>query len=162
MFPFMRRFAWLGRDRSPRALALRALDRGHYDDAERRLSELLELGAPPAELALLHNKRGVARTYLQRRDDARADFEAALAALPRFAPALTNVGNLLLEDGEYSAAIAQYERAIRADDTYAVAHFNLGIAYKKLGRFDEGVRELRRAQRLEGRWWFTYSAGRRP
>ncbi len=76
---------------------------------------------------------------------------AALQLHPRHAGALTNLGNLALEDDDVAGAIEHYERAIAADAEYAVAYFNLGVAYKKTGRIAEGVRALRQAQRLEWR-----------
>lgn len=150
MFTFMQRFAWFRKDESPRDVALRALERGRFDHAEARLTEVLRDAHAPAERALLFNKRGVARVLCGRREDARADFCAALEAVPRYAPALTNIGNLLLEDGKLDEAIEQLRAAIRADDEYALAHRNLGVAYRRAGRLGDAVRELRRAQRLEG------------
>jgi tetratricopeptide (TPR) repeat protein len=150
MFTFMRRFAWFRKDDSPRGQALRALEHGRLDEAEAQLSALLGGPLTPVERSQLLNKRGVARVLSGRRDDARADFCAALDALPRYAPALTNIGNLLLEEGKLDDAIEQYQGAIRADDEYALAHRNLGVAYRKCGRLGDSVRELRRAQRLEG------------
>jgi tetratricopeptide (TPR) repeat protein len=91
---------------------------------------------------------------LGERDRALRDFSEALAAVPRFAPALTNIGNLLLEEGVFDEAIAHYEAAIRADETYALAHLNLSVAYRKTGRRAAAVRELRLAHRLEGRGIF--------
>ena len=108
------------------------------------------------EAAFLLNKRGVARIGLKERDLAQADFEAALERVPRYAPALANLGNLLFEQGDVDGAIARYEAAIAADEEYAVAHHNLGVAYKRAGRMGEAVRSMRRAMRLEGR------AARRP
>lgn len=149
MFNFFKRFASMGRDGSPRGLALLALGRRRYADAERQFGEILDAGAPAAERPLLYNKRGVARMHLGRRDDAFADFCAALDVLPTYAPALTNVGNLLLEDGVFDDAIAYYQSAIRSDDNHAAAHQNLGIAYRRMGRIADAVREFRRAQRIE-------------
>ena len=57
----------------------------------------------------------------------------------------------MLEAGEIDAAIVRYEEAIAADPQYALAHLNAGTAYKRAGRFNEGVRALRAAQRLERR-----------
>ena len=154
MFRFWRRFAFL-RAPSPRARALAALARRDYATAERELDALLEGGeaAPAAsaarERAFLHNKRGVARIGCNRPDDARADFDAALRWVANYPPALTNLGNLLLEQGRVDDAIARYQAAILADPDYAVAHLNLGVAYKRAGRVEEGVRELRASQRLE-------------
>jgi tetratricopeptide (TPR) repeat protein len=151
MFTFLRRFAWFGRDESPRTLALRALRLGSLDEAERRFDELIPVSQTAGERALLHNKRGVVRVARGCRDEALDDFNAALLAVPNYAPALTNIGNLLLEDGAVDEAIVHYEAAIRADDEYAIAHQNLAIALKRLGHHADAVRELRRAHRLEGR-----------
>jgi len=147
MFTFLRRFA---RDQSPRGLALAAIERGEFAHAERQLDALLAEAQSPADQAFYQNKRGIARVGLGRRDEALEDFHGALALVAAYPPALTNVGNLLLEDGALDDAIAHYEAAIRSDDLYGVAHQNLGVALKRAGRIDEAVRELRRAARLEG------------
>jgi lipoprotein NlpI len=133
------------------ACALRALERREFASAEAALNELLAQPCTRAERAFLLNKRGVARIGLELRDLARNDFAAALDVLRDFPPALTNLGNLLLEDGELEAAIAHYERAIANDSEYAIAYLNLGVAHKRAGRLDEAVRALRQASRLEQR-----------
>ena len=120
---------------------------GQYARAEAELSRLLETESRIRERAGIFNKRGVARIEQGRRDDALPDFAAALELQPAFAPALVNVGNLLLESGDVEGAIVNYEAALRSDDHYRVAHLNLGVAYKKLGRHAEAVREFRRADR---------------
>jgi tetratricopeptide (TPR) repeat protein len=129
-------------------LALRSLAHGEYEDALRRLDALLNDETTARGRAAVANKRGVALVGLGRRSDARQAFEDALELQPRFAPALVNLGNLLLEEGELEAAVAQYEAAIRSDDRYAPAHHNLAVAYKRLGRTADSVRELRRAHKL--------------
>ena len=118
---------------------------------EAELTSLLERPSDGPERAFLLNKRGVARIGLELRANAREDFAAALEAHPCYAPALTNLGSLLLEEGRLEEAIAHYERAVKSDRDYAVAHLNLGVAYKRAGRVAEGVRALRYAQRLEDR-----------
>lgn len=136
---------------TPYEEAVRLLGSGRYGEAEARLTELLEGETAAPERAAVANKRGVARVQLGRRDDALADFQLALTLRPDFAPALVNIGNLLLEGGRLDEAIAQYERAVRVDDEYALAHLNLSAAYKKAGRHEEAVREYRRGGKLEGR-----------
>jgi tetratricopeptide (TPR) repeat protein len=140
-------------NRSEITLALAALERGDHVMAESALTALIEAQTEraPQELALLYNKRGVARVHQDRRDEARADFLAALVAVPRYAPALTNVGNLYFEAGDTQTAIVQFEAAIAADPDYAIAYFNLGAAYKRAGRFADSVRALRRGRQLEDR-----------
>ena len=80
----------------------------------------------------------------------RQDFDAALDARPAYAPALTNLGNLLLEARRrslrQSRGTSRDRQPIRE---YALAYLNLGVAYKRVGRIAEGVRALREAQRLE-------------
>ena len=104
----------------------------------------------PADAAAF-NKRGVRRIREGRRDEARADFEAALALDSRCAPALMNLGNLAFEGGDAAEAVRMYESAIEADPEYPLVHANLASAYKKLGRYDDAVRAMRRASKLEGR-----------
>lgn len=148
MFRLGPRFA-SARDPGPYAAALEALERRDFERAEREFTGLLAACEAPADRAFALNKRGVARAGLGQVQAACDDFTAALACVPRYAPALTNLGNVLLEEGALDAAIARYEEAIAADPQYAIAHLNLGTAYKRAGRFDEGVRALRAAQRLE-------------
>lgn len=138
------------RDREDFACALQALDRRDFAVAEAEFGALLERAAGAGlERAFLLNKRGVARIGLEQLELAQADFKAALEAQARYAPALTNLGNLLLEGGRLSEAILHYEHAIASDGEYAIAYLNLGIAYKRAGRIAEGVRALRQAERLE-------------
>ncbi|HLY01262.1 MAG TPA: tetratricopeptide repeat protein [Candidatus Cybelea sp.] len=140
------------RDREEFACALEALDRRDFARAQNELDSLLERESPRgAERAFLLNKRGVARIGLALHDLARADFDAALEAQAHYAPALTNLGNLLLESGRLEDAIDHYQRAIASDGEYAIAYLNLGVAYKRAGRIAEAVRALRQAQRLEQR-----------
>ena len=122
--------------------------------------EALEMGRPQEALAWLAraepsaaalNKRGVALMALGQNDEALATFCNAFLADERHAPALVNLGNLLLEDGASADAIDFYRAAIAYDDAYPLAHRNLGLALKRAGRRAEGVRALRLAARLEGR-----------
>src|SRR6266566_3639262 len=102
---------------TPYALALDALARGQFAEALERLDALLQDERLAGEQrAAVTNKRGVALVSLQRSEEARRAFEAALEIKPRYAPALVNIGNLHLESGEIEAAVARYEAAIAADD----------------------------------------------
>jgi len=131
------------------ACVFEALRRRDFSEAAASATRLLAECSTAGERAFLLNKRGVANAALQRASDARRDFDEALLQIAEHPPALTNIGNLLFDAGEYEAAIAQYRRAISQDPLYAVAYVNLAAAYKRLGRFDEAVEALRRAQRLE-------------
>lgn len=128
-----------------------ALETGDHAGAVLEFEQVLSEGSEPGRLATAHNKRGVALVGLGRRDEALEAFCAALAQDERCAPALVNLGNMLLEGGHALDAIDYYDAAIRADETYPAAYRNLGIALRRVGRRAESVRALRSADRIAGR-----------
>ena len=133
------------------ARGLRAIEAGRFEEAEAPLRAALdEASAGPAR-ALVYNKLGVAYVAARRREEALGAFAEALDCDPACAPALTNIGTLLLEDGHVDDAIDHYDAAIVADDGYALAYRNLGIALRRAGRRDASVSALRKADRLEAR-----------
>lgn len=153
---FDRLFAGLRPPRPPRPATpyesgLAALERGQPAEALAAFERAVLAAGNERERAEAHNKRGVALVELRRFDAALDAFCEALALDERCAPALVNLGSLLLEEGHPLDAIDYYEAALRADDKYAVAHRNLGIAFKRIGRRGEAVRHLRAAARLESR-----------
>jgi tetratricopeptide (TPR) repeat protein len=132
--------------------AVAALETGRPDAALVELERAFEEAADAPACARVLNKRGVALVALDRRDDARAAFEAALELDPRSAAAIVNLGNLLLEAGDVEQAVERYRTALRVDEQYAPAHRNLGIACKRAGKRSEAVGHFRTATRLELRW----------
>ena len=90
--------------------------------------------------------RGTAAIYDNDTAEAKRLFEAALENDPHHYRALTNLGNLALESGDTDAAIAAYEKALKLNDTFANAHHNLGVAYRRKGQLNKSVRSLRKAQ----------------
>jgi lipoprotein NlpI len=134
--------------RSPFADGLRAFERGRFDEA---MALFTEAALDPQYKASALSKRGVCKVRLTDLVGARADFEAAIACDPRFAPALANLGNMEQELDRFDSALERYKAAIAADANYAPAHHNLGVLYRKLGRVEESVRELRAAGMLESR-----------
>lgn len=151
MFTLRRFLALFRRPQTPLARAERAIAFGRYDRALMLLDRLLQMPLERRAQIEAANKRGVVLVHLGRRDEARAAFEAVVAAAPRFAQARVNLGNLELEAGAAERAIAAYESALIADPDCASAYRHLGIAYKRLGRTAEAVRALKQAGRLEGR-----------
>jgi tetratricopeptide (TPR) repeat protein len=154
MFDVRAVFAALLPGRAPRNAYERgvlALDSGRHEHALSEFDRALAESGSAGAAAATHNKRGVAFIALGLPDAALEAFSSALEHDARHAPALANIGNLLLEDGHVLDAIDYYEAAIRMDERYPVAYRNLGVAYKRLGRQAEAVRALRAAARLEGR-----------
>ena len=144
-------FAGPRRALTPYERALTALEAGEYGVALDECAAALALAGDDAARADALNKRGVALVGLDRRDEALSAFCEALECSEKHAPALVNVGNLLLEDGNLEDAVDYYQAAMRADPAYPLAYRNLSVASKRLGRPGEAVRYLRVADRLEAR-----------
>ncbi|ROR29502.1 tetratricopeptide repeat protein [Inmirania thermothiophila] len=130
------------------AEALARLRAGDDDDARPILEALAARPDAPAgvhlNLALLLRRAGEPQAAL-------AAVERALAAAPRWAPALNLRGVLLREQGRLAEAEKAYRAAIRADRRYALAHHNLGVLEELfLGRPDEALKAYRRYLELAG------------
>ena len=154
MFDVRRIFAALRRRvpaRTPYSRAVAALEAGRHEEALLGFESAADEAGPRAVRALAYNKLGVTLVALGRRSDGLAAFDDALTCDERCAPALVNIGNLLLEDGDVRDAVDYYRAALRYDETYALAQHNLGVALKALGQRGAAVRALRTAARLEGR-----------
>ena len=95
------------------------------------------------------HRAGVMLIRLERRTEARDAFIEATTIQADYAPALTNLGNMALEQNDVEGAIQLYRRAIAAAPDYPGAHHNLGVAYRRQGRLSEYVSEQRQATRLE-------------
>jgi DNA-binding winged helix-turn-helix (wHTH) protein/TolB-like protein/Flp pilus assembly protein TadD len=83
------------------------------------------------------------------------DFNRALAEMetarrddPSSLIIQTDIGNILFRARKYDAAIAQLQRVIKTDGTFAQAHHDLALAYEMVGRGDDAIREMRRAGEL--------------
>ena len=82
--------------------------------------------------------------------NAKANAERALSLDPGSAEAHTSLAFYLYKfEWKWDEAEAEFRRAIAADPSYALAHHWYGEMLGLLGRFDEGIAELRRAHQLE-------------
>lgn len=99
--------------------------------------------------------------FLDKRGDlnqAERTFEKALSIDPHFPRLRTQLGYVRLLRGDYEAALGHYSEAIRNDFLDAEAHLNAGIAFDRLGRYDEAVAAYRRFLAMPG----DELAGSRP
>jgi tetratricopeptide (TPR) repeat protein len=132
----------LADDGPPSMIAIaQALRGGDPQGAETLATQMMAAsGVAPLDKAYLHMNRGLAREKLDRREDALADFTAAIDAniLPpaEQARALFDRAVTLDEMGRTEAAIADYSRAISIVPGYATALNNRGNAYRRIKKFD--------------------------
>ncbi|HUR97388.1 MAG TPA: tetratricopeptide repeat protein, partial [Pyrinomonadaceae bacterium] len=81
---------------------------------------------------------------------------------------MTDVGEIYCWAKHYEDAIEHLNEVIRVEPNYAVAHYELGIAYLKTNKITEAVAELSRARELESEprivsaLAFAFGAGGRP
>lgn len=153
MFDIFGRLAGLRRRElaGPMARGLIALEQGRLEEAVAAFEEAATTAKAVAQRVRAHNKRGVALVRLERRDEAVAAFYRALADDERYAPALCNVGGLLVEDDAPLDALDYFSAAERCDPAFPAVHQGLAVALRALGRRAESVRALRTAARLEAR-----------
>jgi Tfp pilus assembly protein PilF len=89
-------------------------------------------------------------------EDAKKYAEKALEIYPQFAEALTLRGILEINDGATDAGIADFDAAIKADPSYALAYTTMGAALNKSQRYDDATRSLTRAIALQPTAWQAY------
>lgn len=122
---------------------------GRWEKARDLYEKVLEQNP---ESAHAHNKIGA--ILAQRGDAAAAEerFHKALEIDPKYAQALSNLGNIYFTRGDYHGALAKYDAALAINPDSAVFMQNRAAALKKLGRIDESVSALKKAQTLDRRY----------
>jgi Tfp pilus assembly protein PilF len=93
-----------------------------------RLQESLKLFPNSARLWFA---LGIAHFADHNAEEAAKDFQHALEADQKFAPALAYIGMTEAEQGQYARAVDYYERALAVDEKLTVAHYLLADAMLK-------------------------------
>ncbi len=75
-------------------------------------------------------------------------FSQALKVDPTNALAYNNLGNALVDIGEFSRAIYCYRKALKYRPEYADARYNLAEAYRQAGDVDKAIAEYKRVIRM--------------
>lgn len=133
------------------AMAYRGL--GDLEAARRHLEQRGTVGVRPPDpvvdqLELLtegervHLVRGRLAFASGRYREAADEFATAVAADPKSARALVNLGTALGQLGDLNAAIEKYQQALVVDPDQTTAHFNLGSSLVELQRAAEAIPHL--------------------
>ena len=101
----------------------------------------------PSLMLLAHvlNSRGMAQERLENFEQAKADYNKAIAINPEYANAYNNRGNIKLKQADYNGAIKDYNRAIELNPQFVEAYCNRGIAKENLGDYSEAMENFDRA-----------------
>jgi protein O-GlcNAc transferase len=124
--------------------ALSAQRAGNLAEAERLYRQILGHTAAPEVLVNLGNVLAAQN----RREDALANYDKALAARPDFFEALFNRANVLLELKRPEDALQDFERVVRLRPDFPSGWNNRGTSLRNLQRLDEALASFSRAAAL--------------
>lgn len=96
-----------------------------------------------------HRRLGEIRFIQGRDEEALGEFTAALLVDPKQAGALSGAGQVHARNGRFAEAAAAARDAIALEPRLKDAHFTLGTSLLRLGRTDEGRKELDLFRQLE-------------
>jgi tetratricopeptide (TPR) repeat protein len=99
--------------------------------------------------AVVWNKLGMAYHHLFAIDQARRDYQHAIALRPNYAEALNNLGAVYYAKKSYRKAEKYYRKALAIDPKSAAIYSNLGTAYFARGKYNEGIEAYRTAFELD-------------
>jgi lipoprotein NlpI len=110
-------------------------------------------------------KRGNAYDYLDERDAAMADFNAAVAARPNAAQGYVSRGNALSRHGQHAAAIADLDKAVELAPEQSWVRYRRGHAHWSAGDFAKAATDFAANTRAEPavlyNWlWLMVAQGR--
>ena len=115
-----------------------------YEEAEQVYRQLVAL---QPDNVVGYQMLGTVHQVQGRSDEALAFYEKAIAIAP-VPQALSNMGALYHERGDYAKAVEAYRRALEQRPNAAATHRNLGDSLSRLGRATEAQAAFRRASEL--------------
>lgn len=122
-----------------------ALDKNDYNAAIQPLQKFI---AEKPEVAYAHFQLGYAYTALKRTDEARTEYEKAVALEPKMTEAQLNLGILLLES-DPAAAVAPLSKAVELLPSESRPRYLLGLAQERSGDLKAASEAFEGASRLD-------------
>ena len=122
-----------------------ALDKNDYNAAIPLLQKFI---AEKPDVAWAHFQLGYAYTALKQTDQARAEYEKAVALDPRMTEAQLNLGILLLEK-ESAAAVEPLRKGVELLPSQSRPRYLLGLALERTGDWQGAAESFEAATRLD-------------
>jgi Flp pilus assembly protein TadD len=119
--------------------AQRNIDANNFEAA---LAPLQKFIAEKPEVAFAHFQLGYAYTGLKRSDEARAEYEQAIALDPKMPEAHLNLGILLLDKQEYAAAVTPLSKAVELLPAQSRPRSLLAVAQDRSGDQEGAARSF--------------------
>jgi Flp pilus assembly protein TadD len=119
--------------------AQRDIDGNNFEAAVAPLQKFI---VEKPEVAFVHFQLGYAYTALKRSDEARAEYERAIALDPKMPEAYVNLGILLLDKQEYAAAVAPLSKAVELLPAQSRPRSLLAVAQQRSGDQEGAARSF--------------------
>lgn len=118
------------------------LERGFGSKALPKLEKAIELNPALAEARLLAGE-----LYVEsgKNTEARAQFDAVLAAEPNSRPAMVGLATVLMAEGDLDGAEAKLQQAVMLNPDPTMALYRLGQVYEKKGETQKAMETYRKA-----------------
>ncbi|MDX9745245.1 MAG: tetratricopeptide repeat protein [Syntrophales bacterium] len=131
------------------AMGVAFLQSGQSTDALRELFVAEKMRPDDPEV---HYYLGIAYLAKELPDRAMSEFQKAVRLNPSYSEAHNYIGTLFLEGGQYAPAIAAFDRALAniLYDTPAVALYNRGWAFYRMGDYEASLASYRQAAKDSG------------
>jgi Flp pilus assembly protein TadD len=119
--------------------AQRDIDANNFEAAVAPLQKFI---AEKPEVAFAHFQLGYAYTALKRSDEARPEYERAIALDPKMSEAYLNLGILLLDKQEYAAAVVPLNKAVELLPAQSRPRSLLAVAQDRSGDQEGAARSF--------------------
>jgi len=126
--------------------AQRNIDANNFEAAVAPLQKFI---AEKPDLAFAHFQLGYAYTALKRSEEARAEYERAIALDPKMSEAYLNLGILLLDKQEYAAAVTPLSKAVELLPVQSRPRSLLAVAQDRSGDKEGAARSFEGVLHLE-------------
>lgn len=128
------------------SLGLSHFHQGHSTDAIRYYEKAQ--GLRP-DFAIIHYDLALAFENAGRNEDAKQEFSATQRLDPSFHKTLNANGLRYAKEGKFDIAIWSYQKALQLKPEFAEAHYNLGLALRKVKQETEAQSEFEIAHKLD-------------
>ena len=125
-----------------------AVDRMKYEDAEKKISELINMSGIYWE----YNERGVLYADMGDYPKAMENFDRAIKLNPNYSRGYYNRGKIYGLQGDHARAILEYSEAIKLNPKYSYAYNNRGRSYSLQGDYARAILEYSEAIKINPKY----------
>lgn len=118
---------------------------GKLNEAKRNYEKAIKLNPNPQSYYNL----GIVLADERKLEDAKTEFNQALALDSSFANAYVGLGRVFNEEGRCEEALAEFQKALELDPNNSSAYNYSGVVLRQQGKVDDAIRHFRKAVDLD-------------